>query len=179
MGASLLSIARLRTVTIIPEVPGGLAMGFAWSFDSVQEMTETNPGQAWRHPLQNGQEGITDGTRLDPPEFQVSGLLTDTPIRSLLPRPHPGAATLYEAIKLMREQQIPVAVLTSWAGVLRNRWPEVISASHGAADGASIRISINFVRFRLVSPVLVPVQYDSDMALLGGVQTITVQEFSR
>lgn len=179
MGASLLSIGRLRTVTIIPEVPGGLAMGFAWSFDNVQEMTETSPGQAWRHPLQNGQEGITDGTRLEPPDFQVSGLLTDTPVRSLLPTPHPGAATLYEAIKLMREQQIAVAVITSWAGVLRNRWPEVITASHGAADGASIRISINFVKFRLVSTLLVPVQADSDMALLGGIQAITVSEFTK
>jgi hypothetical protein len=174
MGASLLSLRRLRTVTIIPEVPGGLAL--AWSFDSVQEMTESNPGQAWRHPLQNGQEGITDGTRLEPPEFQVDGLVVDTPIRSLLPVPHPGAATLYEAIKKIREQQIPVTVITSWAGALSTRWPEVITGSHGAADGGSIRISINFVRFRLVSVLLAPTLIDSDMALLG-IQTITAQQF--
>lgn len=174
MGATLLGIRRIQTVTIIPE-PAELRLAEAWQFDGVMEMSEANPGQAYRHPLQNGQEGITDGTRLEPPEFQVDGLVTDTPIRYLLPRPHQGAVALYEALKTLRNRQIPVAVITSWAGVLRNRWPENVTGSHGAGDGASIRISISFVRMRLVTTQLVPAQVDSDVLLLGSQTTVVTQ----
>jgi hypothetical protein len=175
MTATLLNINRLRTVTIIPDTPNGLAE--AWSFDVVTEMSETNGGQAYRHPLQNGQEGITDGTRLDPPEFSVGGLATDTPTKFLIPNyQHPGAVALYEQIKAIRARQIPVTVMTSWAGTLLSRWPEVITGSHGAADGASIVISINFVRFRLVYAQLTPQQIDSDLGLLGS-QTVQQTQF--
>lgn len=173
MGATLLGFRRIQTVTVIPETPTGLAE--AWQFDCVTDMSESNPGQAYRHPLQNGQEGITDGTRLEPPEFSVDGIVVDNPIRFLLPRPSQGAVSLYEQIKSIRERQIPVAVVTSWAGVLRNRWPENITGSHGAGDGASIRVSINFVRFRLVTTMLVPVQVDSDVLLLGS-QTTSISQ---
>lgn len=173
MGATLLGFQRIQTVTVIPETPTGLSE--AWSFDNVSDMSETLPGQAYRHPLQNGQEGITDGTRLEPPEFQVDGLLTDTPVRFLLPRTHPGAATLYDQIKAIRARQIPVTVITSWAGILSSRWPEVITGSHGASDGASIRVSINFVRFRLVTTQVLPAQTDADLLLLGS-QEVTVTQ---
>ena len=176
MPATLLGLSRILTVTVIPETPNGLRE--AWAFDNVQEMTETNPGQAWRHPLQNGSEGITDGVRLEPPEFQVDGLATDTPIRFLVPQfDHPGAAALYDQIKLMRARQVPLTVRTSWAGTLTNRWPEVITGSHGASNGASINISINFVRFRFVYSQLTPQQLDSDVQLLGG-QSVTAQQFT-
>jgi hypothetical protein len=112
--------------------------------------------------------------------------VTDTPVRFISPRaigvlqgafrPHPGAATLYEQIKIIRAQQQPVTVVTSWAGVLTNRWPEVITGAHGAADGGSIRISINFVRFRFVRTQLVPSEIDSDVQLLSS-QTVTQQQF--
>lgn len=176
MTATLLAANRIRTVTVIPETVNGLRE--AWSFDIVTGMTETNGGQAFRHPLQNGQEGITDGTRLEPPEFSVEGLVTDTPIKFLIPNyQHPGAATLYEQIKALRARQIPVTVITSWAGTLLSRWPEVITGTHGAADGGSILISINFVRFRLVYTQLVPSQVDSDVALLGS-QTVQQTQFA-
>jgi hypothetical protein len=176
MTATLLSAQRIRTVTVIPDTPNGLAE--AWSFDIVTESTETNGGQAFRHPLQNGQEGITDGTRLEPPEFSVGGLATDTPVKYLIPDyEHPGAVALYEQIKAIRARQIACMVITSWAGTLLSRWPETISGSHGAADGASINISINFVRFRLVYNQLTPAQVDSDVMLLGS-QTVQQTQFS-
>lgn len=172
---SLLSLNRIRTVTVIPETPNGLRE--AWSFDWVTEMTETNGGQAFRHPLQNGQEGITDGTRLEPPELSVSGTATDTPTAFLIPNyQHPGSVALYEQIKAIRARQIPVTVITSWAGTQFQRWPEVITGTHGAANGASIDISINFVRFRLVYTQLTPAQVDSDVLLLGS-QTVQQTQF--
>lgn len=178
MAATLIGPTRIRTVTVIPETPNGLAE--AWSFDVVTEMTETNGGQAFRHPLQNGEEGITDGTRLEPPEFSVGGITTDTPVRFLLPNEntgHPGAVALYEQIKAIRARQIPVQVVTSWAGTLLSRWPEVITGSHGPADGGSINISINFVRFRLVFSQLTPQQVDSDVMLTGS-QTVQQTQFA-
>jgi hypothetical protein len=177
LNSTLIGPKRIRTVTVIPETPDGLAE--AWSYDVVTESTETNGGQAFRHPLQNGQEGITDGTRLEPPEFSVGGITTDTPVRSLIPvgDEHPGAVALYEQIKAIRARQIPVMVMTSWAGTLLSRWPEVITGSHGAADGGSIQISINFVRFRLVFSQLTPQQVDSDVALLGS-QTVQQTQFA-
>lgn len=173
MGATLLGFGRRLTVTVIPEIPGGAAL--AWAFDCVQSMTETLPGQAFRHRLQNGQEGIIDGTRLEPPEFQVEGIVTDTPVRFLLPAVHPGAVALYEQIKAVRAQQVPVTVVSSLTGALSSRWPEVITGSHGADTGASIRISINFVHFRLVSTILIPAQVDSDVLLLGA-STTTISQ---
>lgn len=187
MGASLLSIDRVRTVIVIPNTPTGASE--AWQFDCVMSMTETNSGQAYRHPLQNGQEGITDATRLEPPEFQVEGITTDTPVRFLSPRlrsvvggaldRHPGAVALYEQIKRIRERQIPCTLITSWAGeagVLTNRWPEVITGSRSAGGGAAINISINFVRFRLVKTRLIPSEVDSDVQLLGS-QEVGLTQF--
>ena len=175
MGATLLSINRLQTVIVVPETPNGARE--AWAFDVVVNSSESNPGQAFRHPLQNGQEGITDGTRLEPPEFQVEGVLTDTPVRFLLPRKHEGAVALYAQIKEMRRRQIPCTVYTSWAGLLTSRWPAVISGSHSAADGASIPVTINFVKFRLVRSQLIPGQIDSDVLLLGS-STVTLTQFA-
>ena len=175
MGATLLAFNRVRTVTVIPETPNGVRE--AWSFDCVTSMSENNPGHAFRHPLQNGQEGITDGTRLEPPEFQVEGVLTDTPVRFLLPRQHEGAVALYDQIKAMRRRQIPLTVITSWAGVLTSRWPETLTGSHGPAEGGSIRLTLNFVKFRLVRTQIIPGQVDSDVLLLGS-STITLTQFS-
>jgi hypothetical protein len=173
--ATLIALNSVKTVTVIPETPNGLRE--AWSFDVVTEMTETNGGQAFRHNLQNGQEGITDGVRRDPPELSVTGLATDTPTKFLIPNyQHPGAAGLYAAIKAIRDREIPVTVITSWTGTQLTRWPEVITGSHGAADGGSINISINFVRFRLVYTQLTPAQVDSDVALLGS-QTVQQMQF--
>jgi len=173
VSATLLGNQRVRTVTIVPETPTGYAE--AWEFDCVVNMSESNPGQAYRHPLQNGQEGITDGTRLEPPEFSVDGIVTDTPVRYLLPKSHQGAAALYEQIKAMRARQIPLTVITSWAGTMRSRWPEVISGSHGAKDGASIGITINFVRVRIARLQLIASQVDSDVLLLGS-QSVSISQ---
>lgn len=172
MPATLLGIRRIRTVTVVPETPGGLAE--AWAFDIVTDMQESSPGQAFRHPLQNGYEGITDGTRIEPEDFSVTGITTDTPVKFLagVGRQHPGAVALYEQIKEIRRRKIPVAVQTSWAGVLRNRWPEVITGTHGASQGASIQISINFVKFNFVFTQLTAAQVDSDILLLGS-QTVS------
>lgn len=166
---TLLGFNRIRTVTVIPETPNGLAEAF--SFDVVQDMTENSPGQAYRHPLQNGQEGITDGTRLEPEEFDAQGIVSDTPIRFFNPTAQ-GSVAAYEQFKALRKRQIPLTVITSWAGTLLSRWPENITGSHGTSDGASIRISTKFVRFRLVFTQLLPAQVDSDV-LLTGSQTVT------
>ena len=175
MGASLLSQDRLQTVIVVPETANGIRD--AWEFDAVLSMTDSNPGQAFRHPLQNGQEGITDGTRLEPNEFQCEGVLTDTPVRYFLPRQHPGAVSLYEQIKSIRRQQVPVTVYTSWVGLLTSRWPQVITGTHGASEGASIRMTIQFVHFRLVRSQVIPGQVDSDVLLLGS-QTTTFTQFA-
>jgi hypothetical protein len=174
-GATLLGYRRIQTVTIVPETPGGTLEAFA--FDTVMDMQETSPGQAFRHPLQNGYEGITDGTRLEPEEFSLTGLVTDTPIRFLLPfsaRSHPGAAALYEQLKALRRRQVAVSVITSWAGVLTGRWPETITGKHGAGQGASIELSVNFVKFNIVFTTLVPQQVDADVLLLGA-QSVSAQ----
>ncbi len=174
MPATLLGYRRLQTVTIVPETPNGIREAFA--FDTVMDMQETSPGQAFRHPLQNGFEGITDGTRLEPEEFTLTGLVTDTPIRFLLPfvPGHPGAAALYEQLKALRRRQVACTVYTSWAGVLTGRWPETIVGKHGAAQGASIEISVSFVKFNVVYTTLVPQQVDADVLLLGS-QSVSAQ----
>lgn len=177
MSATLLGYRRIQTVTVIPEDPvSGLAQAFA--FDAVTDMQETSPGQAFRHPLQNGYEGIIDGTRLEPEEFSCSGIVTDTPVRFLLPvvPQHPGAVTLYEQIKAIRRRQIPVTVISSLTGTITGRWPEVITGKRGAGQGASIEISINFVKFNIVYTQLVPAQVDADV-LLAGSQVTTSQPF--
>lgn len=170
MPATLLGNRRVRTVTIIPDDTGLVG---AWAFDVVTDMQETSPGQAFRHPLQNGYEGITDGTRLEPEEFSVTGIVTDTPIRFFTLREHPGAASLYEQIKALRRRQVACTVITSWAGMLTSRWPEVITGTHGAGNGASIQIAINFVKFNIVFTQLTPQQVDADVMLLGD-QTVSV-----
>lgn len=174
MAATLLGLRRIQTVTIVPETPNGNREAFA--FDTVMDMQETSPGQAFRHPLQNGFEGITDGTRLEPEEFSLTGLVTDTPIRFLLPTVagHPGAVALYEQLKALRRRQVPVTVYTSWAGVLFSRWPETITGKHGAGQGASIELSVNFVKFNIVFTTLVPQQVDGDVLLLGS-QSVSAQ----
>jgi hypothetical protein len=108
----------------------------------------------------------------------VSGITTDTPTSFLIPDySHPGAVALYDQIKAMRARQIPLMVITSWAGTLTSRWPEVITGSHGPADGGSINISLNFIRFRLVYTQLTPAQVDSDVMLLGS-QTVQQTQFA-
>jgi hypothetical protein len=170
MPATLLGLRRIRTVTVIPD---DLSLAGAWAFDVVSDMQETSPGQAFRHPLQGGFEGITDGTRIEPEEFSVTGIVTDTPIRFFTARPHPGAAALYDQIKALRRRQVACTVITSWAGVLTGRWPEVITGTHGASQGASIQIAINFVKFNIVFTTLVPQQVDADVLLLGS-QSVSV-----
>lgn len=172
MATTLLGQRRIRTVTVIPDDMGPAG---AWAFDVVMNMNETSPGQAFRHPLQNGHEGITDGVRLEPETFSVSGLTSDTPIRWFVPGPHKGAAALYEQIKAIRRRQKSVTVITSWAGVLTGRWPEVIQGTHGAQQGASIDISIDFVKFNIVFDMLMPLQVDADVLLLGA-QTVIAQQ---
>ena len=100
-------------------------------------------------------------------------MLTDTPIRFLTLREHPGAVALYEEIKALRRRQVACTVLTSWAGMLKSRWPEVITGTHGAGNGASIQIAINFVKFNIVFTELTPQQVDADVMLLGD-QTVAV-----
>jgi hypothetical protein len=174
MPATLLGPRRVRTVTIIPDDRG---LAGAWAFDVVTDMQETSPGQAFRHPLQNGYEGITDGTRLEPEEFQVSGIVSDTPVRFFITtKQHPGAAALYEQIKALRRRQVACTVITSWAGMLTSRWPEVITGTHGASQGASIQIAINFVKFNIVFTELTPQQVDADVLLLGSQQVSVAQQ---
>jgi len=174
MGATLLGAGRIRTVTVIPETITGPAE--AWSFDIATDQSESLPGQAYRHPLQFGQEGITDGVRREPPEFVVNGLASDTPIKSLSSVRFTGAAQLYDQIKIIRAQEVPLTVITSWAGVLSSRWIEVIRGTHNTSNGASIVISLNFVKMRLNFLQLVPAQVDSDVLLLGS-QTVQAQQF--
>lgn len=174
MGASLLGFGRTLTVTVIPETADGPSQ--AWSFDVTTQQSESLPGQAYRHPLQNGEEGIVDAVRREPPEFVVSGLATDTPIRALSPRRFAGAAQLYAQIKQIRAQEVPVTVITSWAGTLTSRWPESIQGDHSTASGASIEIGINFVRMRLNYLQLTAAQVDSDVLLVGS-QTVQGQQF--
>jgi hypothetical protein len=177
MPATLLGFRRIQTIVVVPENPAlGLAAAFA--FDAVTDMQETSPGQAFRHPLQNGYEGITDGTRIEPEEFTCTGIVTDTPVRFLLPvvPQHPGAVALYEQIKAIRRLQTPVTVVSSLTGVITGRWPEVITGKRGAGQGASIEISVNFVKFNIVYTQLVPAQVDADV-LLAGSQVTTAQPF--
>jgi len=165
----LLGARRVRTVTLIPETPTGAQE--AWSFDLVTDMSETHPGQAFRHPLQNGEEGITDGVTYGPPELSVTGLLTDTPANFFIPR-EGGSVSAYQALISMRAQGVPITVVTSWAGTGKSRWPEVITGQHGAAQGASISVTANFVKFNIVKLQLTSAELDSDVQLLGSQEVI-------
>jgi hypothetical protein len=113
---------------------------------------------------------------LEPEEFSVTGVVTDTPIRFFTRQQHPGAAALYDQIKAIRRRQVACTVITSWAGLLTSRWPEVITGSHGTSSGASIQIAINFVKFNIVFTTLVPQQVDADVLLLGSQQVSVAQQ---
>ena len=149
---------------MIPQTADGLLRAF--KFDAVVNMSESNPGQAFRHPVQNGAEGITDDVRIDPPSFSCSGIVSDTPVSYFTP-PGDRAVELYALIKSIREEAIRVTVITSWLGALSNRWPEVIEGRRGQQTGAAIEITISFVKFRFATTQVIPSVIDSDVLALG------------
>lgn len=165
---ALTGINRVKSVTIVPQTPDGLARAFR--YDVVTDMTETNPGSASRHPVQNGAEGIVDNVRRDPPTFTTSGLVSDTPVE-FFTLPGNRAIDLYQLIKDIRRDEVLVTVITSWLPLMRDMWPEVIEGRRGQDTGAAIEISINFAHVRLSTTQTIPALIDSDVLALGS-QTI-------
>ena len=159
---------RVKSVTVVPQTPGGLARAFR--FDAALDMVETNPGSASRHPVQNGSEGIVDNVRRDPPTFSVSGLVSDTPVEYFT-LPGDRAIDLYQLIKDIRKDEVLVTVITSWLPLLRDMWPEMIEGRRGQDTGAAIEISINFAHIRIATTQVIPALIDSDVLALGS-QTI-------
>jgi hypothetical protein len=184
---------RRRSVTVIPQTTTPLLDAF--SFDLTESVQITYPGSAFRHPLQTGDEGITDAVHLDAPDLQVEGITANTPITSLaglLPFSLGPVAfadgdrmtSMLELILAIREAKVPVTVLCSWLRPLYDRWPETINASRGKDDGNTIRVSVRFVRMRMVTTQLIAAVQDSDIVALGqqtvefGPVPIEVQPFS-
>lgn len=159
---------RFKGITVIPQTPDGLLRAF--KFDAVLDTGESNPGEAFRHPVQNGAEGITDATRLMSPVLTCSGLVSDTPVDFFTP-PGDRAIELYQLIKDIQRESQPVTVITSWLGEQRDRWPEMIEGRRGQDTGAAIEISITFVKFRLATTQVIPSFVDSDVLALGS-QTV-------
>ena len=165
---ALTGFGRRKGITVVPQTADGLLRAFR--FDVTLDVAESNPGQAFRHPIQNGAEGITDAVRIESPTLSISGIVSDTPVEFLTP-PGDRAIELYEQIKSIRREAVPVTVLCSWLPLLENMWPEVIEGRRGQDTGAAIEISINFVKFRFVTTQIVPALIDSDVLALGS-QTI-------
>lgn len=180
-----------KSVTVIPQTDSPLLDAF--TFDLTENVQITYPGSAFRHPLQNGNEGITDAVHLDSPELQVSGVLSDTPITPIAGIPGPlqialglggfGASvqpgtpgrktSLLELLLRIREAKVPVTVLCSWLPPLRNRWPETVDAARGKEQGNSLTVSVRFPRMRIVTTGVIPALQDSDIVALSQ-QTVDI-----
>lgn len=169
---STLGPGRRKSITVIPQTPTPLLDAF--SFDAVISASESNPGEAFQHPVQSGAEGITDAVYLGSPTFSVTGISANTPIEPLFGGlPLSGALNpdrMVSAVELLlqiRALRIPVTVLCSWRRPMRNRWPVIVDLERNQSSGNTIGVSVNFVKFRIVQLGVVPQMQDSDVLAIG------------
>lgn len=169
---SLLDLGRTVSVTIVPDTVAPILNAFR--MDAALSVTQSNPGSVFRHPVQSGREGITDAVRIDPDVLTVTGIVSDIPTSlAAIASPPKRAARMYDLLVKMREQRIPLLVITSWTGVLANRWVSQIDATRSQTTGGAIELSLTIEKLRIVTTGLVPAQVDADVLLLG-MQTVNV-----
>jgi hypothetical protein len=65
-------------------------------------VTESHPGQVFKHPVQLGIEGITDAVYLDAPSMQATGVVGDNPVELLA---GVTAIDIAEARQIRRRQE--------------------------------------------------------------------------
>jgi len=161
---------RRKSVTIIPQTGDAELLG-SFTFDAVTSATETRSGSVFRHPIQQGIEGITDAVRRDPPTFECDGVVSDNPTDFLtgdvFGGPTDRAISLYDHLIELRAAEVPLTILTSWRPPMFNRWPPSIVATRTSETGAAIEISITFERLRIAQVGVVPSQVDSAILLLA------------
>ena len=169
---------RQRSITVIPQTPRGLLDAFR--FDAILTASESHPGQAFKHPVQLGVEGLTDAVYLDSPTLSATGVVGDNPVELLAGLLGPvtfgttdRAISLYDQLISLRAQRVPLTILSSWRPPLANRWIESIDATRGAQSGNTIELSVSFVKMRFAVTQVVPSQIDSDVLLLAQ-QTIDI-----
>lgn len=91
---------RRVSLTIVPQTARGLLDAFR--FDAILTMSESHPGQVFKHPVQLGVEGITDAVYLDSPSLQANGVVGDNPVELLAGA---TAIDLSEARRIRRRQE--------------------------------------------------------------------------
>jgi hypothetical protein len=158
---------------VIPQTATPLVDAF--TFDVVESMRISYPGQVFRHAIQNGVEGIVDAVQLDPPVVSITGLLGNMPIISptgsqplaLLNPLGDRMTTLLELLLFIRALKIPVRLVCSWLRPLTDRWPSVVDAERTSTSGNTMGVTVNFDKTRIVNSLTIPVQQDSDLVALG------------
>jgi hypothetical protein len=91
---------RQTSITIVPQTSRGLLDAFR--FDAILNVTESHPGQVFKHPVQLGIEGITDAVYLDAPSMQATGVVGDNPVELLA---GVTAIDIAEARQIRRRQE--------------------------------------------------------------------------
>ena len=154
------------SVTILPQGPVPLLDAFR--LDGAFAVSWSHPGDVSRHPVQSGREGITDAVQIDPDALAITGIITDFPV-SLLAflTPKNRAMRMMDHMLKMRAQRSALMVITSWTGLLRNRWISDVTLTRSSATGAAIEVSMTIQKLRIVRTQLVPSQLDADLALVG------------
>ncbi len=164
-------MAGFTSVTIIPTL---LPVLGSFRLDAARTVSRSHPGQVFRHAIQSGREGITDAVHIDPDVLSVSGIITDFPVElgaiATLPE---RAARMYDLLQKMRELRQPLTVITSWTGLLANRWISSFDVSRNQTTGKAIEISMTIDKLNIVSLIMAPQELDADIALLG-MSTVSV-----
>lgn len=154
------------SVTIIPQGPTPLLDAFR--LDAAFAVSWSHPGDVSRHPVQSGREGITDAVQIDPDALAITGIVTDFPVSLLaFTTPKNRAMRLADLLLKMRAQRRALQVITSWTGLLRNRWISEVTFTRSSATGAAIEVSMTIKKLRIVRTQLVSSQLDADIALVG------------
>jgi len=154
------------SVTILPQGPNPLLDSFR--LDAATAVSWNHPGSVSRHPVQSGREGITDAVRIDPDGIAVTGIITDFPVSLLaFTTPKNRAMRMANLLLTMRKQRRALSVITSWTGMLRNRWISSVTFTRSSGTGAAIEVSMTIEKLRIVRTQLVASQLDADIALVG------------
>ena len=158
-------LPKITSVTIAPALLPALG---AFRLDASKVVTRSHPGQVFRHPIQSGREGITDAVQIDPDTLSITGVITDLPVSLLAIGSPPGrAARMYSLLETMRDLRQPLNVITSWTGMLTDRWISSFEASRSETTGGAIELSLTIDKLNIVRTIMVPQQLDADIQLLG------------
>ena len=155
-----------RSLTIIPQTPTPLLD--AWRLDACTSVSVQHPGEVFRHPIEAGREGITDAVQIDPPSLAAAGILNDFPLgfEAIATAPD-RAARMYDLLVKLRDQRKALTVITSWTGLLRDRWIKDFTVTKSSASGSSLEIAMTIEKLNIARLQLVPQQLDQDIQLLG------------